>query len=112
MPAFELLTTSELRPILRWNAAAARYADHAQLSVHASWSSRYASWQCLRMGRAAGKVEGTFILSKTDARLQHVRATTVKLDAKGTLGYAILMSAKPADGDITSWQTGHPLGAW
>jgi len=55
-----------------------------------------------------GKVSGTFIVAGTDAQLKHVRAKRVKLDDKGQMGYAVLMSAKPATGDIEAWRTADP----
>jgi hypothetical protein len=55
-----------------------------------------------------GKVDGTFLVAKTDAKLQYVRATRAVLDEKGKSGYAILLSARPAEGDISAWRTGEP----
>jgi len=54
------------------------------------------------------KLEGKFILAGTDAKLSHVRAVRTALDAKGKPGYAILLSARPAEGDILPWQTADP----
>ena len=63
----------------------------------------------LMIGAAgAGKVKGTFLLGKTDAQLHHARATHAVLDDKGKNGYAILLSERPADGDISAWRTGEP----
>jgi hypothetical protein len=63
----------------------------------------------LMLGAAdPGKVAGTFLMGKTDAKLAHVRATRVVLDDKGKSGYAILLSARPAEGDISAWRTGEP----
>ena len=55
-----------------------------------------------------GKVTGSFIVGGADAQLQHVRAKPAKLDEKGLQGYAVLLSAKPATGDILAWQTADP----
>ena len=54
-------------------------------------------------------VKGTFVLDGMDAKLTHVRVARFVLD-EGTkkLGYAILMSAKPATGDINSWRMADP----
>ena len=55
-------------------------------------------------------VTGTFILGGTDAKLTHVRVARFVLDEQTKkTGYAILMSAKPAAGDIKSWQTADPV---
>jgi len=61
-----------------------------------------------QLGAAAGKVEGTFVVGGTDASLKFVRAVRTKLDDKGKTGYAILLSARAATGDILQWQTGEP----
>jgi len=57
---------------------------------------------------AAGKIDGTFIVGGTDAKLHYVRARQTKLDEKGRMGYAILMSAREATGDIERWRIGEP----
>lgn len=57
---------------------------------------------------AIGKVEGTFVVGGADAKLRYVRATRTKLDEKGRIGYAILLSAREAAGDLTAWQTAEP----
>ena len=55
-------------------------------------------------------VKGTFVLDGTDAKLTQVRIARFPLDEGAKkLGYAILMSAKPATGDIHSWRTADPL---
>jgi len=54
------------------------------------------------------KVDGKFIVGGADARLKHVRAKRVKLDQKGKQGYAVLLSAQPATGDILEWRTKEP----
>ena len=59
-------------------------------------------------GAGSGKVDGTFKVAGKDAQLKHVRAKRVKLDEKGKPGYAVLLSAKPASGDIESWRTAQP----
>ena len=55
-----------------------------------------------------GKIEGTFVVGGVDAGLKHVRAARVKLDEEGRTGYAALLSANPAEGDIARWQIGDP----
>jgi hypothetical protein len=63
----------------------------------------------LTLGAAStGKVDGTFLVAKTDAKLQYARATRAELDEKGKSGYAILLSERPAEGDISAWRTGQP----
>jgi hypothetical protein len=57
---------------------------------------------------AIGKVDGTFIVGGSDAKLRYVRATRTKLDEKGRTGFAILLSAREAAGDIASWKTADP----
>src|SRR5262249_21244553 len=59
-------------------------------------------------GRAAGKVEGTFIVGGSDAQLKYVRAVRTKLDEKGRMGFALLLSARNATGDISPWRTAEP----
>ena len=54
------------------------------------------------------KVEGSFVVGGTDAQLKHVRAKRAKLDEKGRMGYAVLLSAQPAKGDIDAWRTAQP----
>jgi hypothetical protein len=56
----------------------------------------------------ASKVEGLFVVARTDAQLKYVRAARVKLDDKGKPGYAVLISARPATGNISTWQTADP----
>jgi hypothetical protein len=43
-----------------------------------------------------------------DAKLTHVRARRMVLDDKGSRGYAVLLSAKVAEGDFSSWRTADP----
>lgn len=57
---------------------------------------------------AAGKVEGTFIVAGADAQLKFARAARTKLDDKGKMGYALLLSARNATGPIESWRTAEP----
>jgi len=57
---------------------------------------------------AIGKVEGTFLVGGSDAKLRYVRARRAKLDEKGRTGFAVLLSAREATGDIASWQTAEP----
>jgi hypothetical protein len=57
---------------------------------------------------AAGKVDGTFIVGGTDAKLRYVRAVRTKLDDKGRTGFAILLSAREATGDVEPWRTAEP----
>lgn len=57
-----------------------------------------------------GAIKGTFIVNGVDAKLTNVRAVRTTLDdgSKKTPGYALLLSAKPATGDISAWRTGDP----
>ena len=57
---------------------------------------------------AAGKVEGTFVVAGKDAQLKFVRAVRTKLDEKGRMGFALLLSARNATGDISPWRTAQP----
>ena len=57
---------------------------------------------------APGKVTGSFIIGGTDAHLKYVRAKQVKLDEKGHMGYAVLLSERPSTGDIEEWRTAEP----
>lgn len=57
---------------------------------------------------AAGKVSGSFVVSGSDANLGYVRATRTKLVDKEPDGFAILLSARPATGDISAWKTADP----
>ena len=57
---------------------------------------------------AAGKVEGTFVVGGTDAKLRYVRATRTKLDDKGKTGFVILLSAREVTGELGPWRTGEP----
>ena len=54
------------------------------------------------------EIKGTFVLGGVDAKLTHVRAKRMTLDAKGNTGYAVLLSAEPAEGDFSSWRTADP----
>jgi len=60
------------------------------------------------VGFAAGKVEGTFVVAGSDAQLKYVRAVRTKLDEKGRMGFALLLSARNATGDISPWRTAEP----
>ncbi|HEX6899761.1 MAG TPA: hypothetical protein VF789_08610 [Thermoanaerobaculia bacterium] len=55
-----------------------------------------------------GKVSGTFVVGGKDAGLKHIRAGRVKLDEQGTMGYAAVLSARPAEGELSQWQTEDP----
>lgn len=55
-----------------------------------------------------GKVTGTFVVGGKDAGLKHIRAGRVKLDEEGTIGYAAVLSARPADGELSEWKTEDP----
>lgn len=59
---------------------------------------------------AAGtsSVTGTFVVNGKDAGLTHVRAARVILDAEGRKGVAVLLSARPAEGDFAPWRSGEP----
>lgn len=52
-------------------------------------------------------VQGSFVVGGVDAVIHHVRATRAALDEK-TSGYAVLLSARPAEGDIAPWRIGDP----
>lgn len=54
------------------------------------------------------RVQGTFVIDHTDAQLKFARAKQVKLDEKGHMGYAVLLSAREAKGDIEQWRTADP----
>jgi hypothetical protein len=55
----------------------------------------------------APTLKASFVMNKTDGKLAHVRALKTILDdgSKKTPGYAVLISAKPAEGDILPWRT-------
>lgn len=59
-------------------------------------------------GLAAGKVEGTFVVAGSDAQLKYVRVVRTKLDEKGRMGFAVLLSARNTTGDISPWRTAQP----
>lgn len=56
---------------------------------------------------AEGKMEGKFVVNGIDAQLKHARG--VKMPVDGKQGYAVLLSARPATGDIAPWRTGDPV---
>jgi hypothetical protein len=56
---------------------------------------------------AAPHVKGTFLVQGVDAKLAHVRAARAELEP-GKPGYAVLLSERPAEGDILSWRTADP----
>lgn len=53
------------------------------------------------------EVEGAFVVGGAEAGLSHARATRVELE-KGKPGYAVLLSAAKAEGEIAPWRTGDP----
>jgi hypothetical protein len=55
-------------------------------------------------------VNGTFVMNGTAAQLTNVRAVKTVLDdgKKKIDGYAVLLSAKPATGNILDWKTAEP----
>ncbi|MEZ5456668.1 MAG: hypothetical protein R3F04_11250 [Lysobacteraceae bacterium] len=57
---------------------------------------------------AEGKVTGRFVVNGVEAHLQQVRAIEEALDANGTTGYSLLLSAQAASGAIAAWRTGDP----
>ena len=57
---------------------------------------------------APGKVTGSFLVGGADAHLKYVRAKEVKLDEKGRMGYAVLLSERPSTGDIEKWRIAEP----
>ena len=56
---------------------------------------------------APAEVQGSFVVGGVEAGLSHARAARVELD-KGKPGFAVLLSAAKADGDIRAWQTADP----
>ena len=58
---------------------------------------------------APGKLSGKFIVGGEDAQLKYVRAQRMKLDEKGHMGIAVLMSAKPLAGDIQRYRAADPV---
>jgi hypothetical protein len=54
------------------------------------------------------EIKGALVLGGVDAKLTHVRARRMVLDDKGSRGYAVLLSAKLAEGDFSSWRTADP----
>jgi len=56
-----------------------------------------------------GKLSGKFIVGGEDAHLKYVRAQRMKLDNKGHMGIAVLMSAKPLTGDIQRYRAADPV---
>ena len=58
---------------------------------------------------APGKLSGKFIVGGVDAQLKYVRAQRMKLDDKGHMGIAVLMSAKPLAGDIQRYRAADPM---
>jgi hypothetical protein len=61
----------------------------------------------MALGATPAAVEGTFVVNGEDAGLAHVRAKKVELE-KGKMGYAVLLSSRPATGDIDAWRSGDP----
>ena len=55
----------------------------------------------------ASTVKGKFVVGGADAGLKHVRAQRTELDEK-TKGFVVLLSAKPAEGDIADWRMADP----
>lgn len=55
-----------------------------------------------------GMLKGIFVVGGVDAGLKLIRAGRVKLDEKGTMGYAAILSARPAEGELSQWQTEDP----
>jgi hypothetical protein len=56
---------------------------------------------------APPEVQGSFVVGGVEAKLSHARATRVELE-KGKRGFALLLSASEAEGDIRAWQTADP----
>jgi hypothetical protein len=54
------------------------------------------------------EIKGSLMVGGVDAHLTHVRAAKVALDAKGTVGYEVVLSAKPAEGPLAAWKTADP----
>jgi hypothetical protein len=59
-------------------------------------------------GTDPGKVEGKFVVDGVNAKLPYVHAIRDVLDEKGKPGYTVLVSERPAKGDIHDWKTGEP----
>src|SRR5574341_1890872 len=55
-----------------------------------------------------GEVKGSFVLRGVDAKLVHVRAERAALDAKGKMGYSVLLSERPAKDALGEWKTADP----
>ena len=55
----------------------------------------------------APTVKGKFVVGGADAGLKHVRAQRAQLD-ETTKGFIVLLSAKPAEGDIMAWRSADP----
>jgi hypothetical protein len=53
------------------------------------------------------KLEGSFVVEGAEAALSHVRAARVELEPDMP-GYAVLLSARPAEGDLTAWRSADP----
>jgi hypothetical protein len=58
----------------------------------------------------APSVKGTYVVGGKDALLTNVRASRTTLDdgKKKMPGYVVLLSAKPATGDLLDWRTAEP----
>ena len=56
---------------------------------------------------AAPPVAGSFVVNGVDAELAQARAASVPLD-EGKSGYAVLLTARPAHGEILSWRSAEP----
>jgi len=60
------------------------------------------------LAAAPAEIKGSFVLGGVDAKLTHVRAKRIALDGEAGTFYAVLLSARPAEGDIELWRTGDP----
>ena len=54
------------------------------------------------------EVKGSLVLGGVDAHLSHVRAARASLGAKEGAGYEVVLSARPAEGALSSWKTADP----
>jgi hypothetical protein len=61
----------------------------------------------LALGAVSAEIKGTFVMNGAEAALAHARAKSVELE-EGKPGYAVLLSARPAEGDIEAWRSADP----
>jgi hypothetical protein len=66
-----------------------------------------AAFSATRAFSAPPEVQGSFVVGGVEAKLSHARAAQVDLD-EGKRGFAVLLSASKADGNILDWKTADP----